>query len=210
MTLSLEDQLAHGVSALALALPRQAPEQLLRYLALLQKWNRTYNLTAIREARQLVTHHLLDCLAVVPHIPSGRLVDVGSGAGLPGVPIALARPDQSIALLESSHKKGAFLKQVVIECGLANVEVHVGRAEDWSPDPRFDLAISRAFSDLAGFADAARTLIEPGGTLVAMKGVHPDEELASLPASVVVDRVLPLQVPGLKAARHLVFLRVQS
>src|SRR5688572_14598108 len=126
--MSLEEQLAQGLGALALALPRHAPDQLLRYLALLQKWNRTYNLTAIRESSRLVTHHLLDCLAVVPHIPQGSLIDVGSGAGLPGVPIAAALPDQPVILLESNHKKGAFLKQVVIECGLKNVEVHVGRA----------------------------------------------------------------------------------
>ena len=206
--MSLERQLDEGLAAHALELPAGARDTLLRYAALLQKWNRIYNLTAIREPARLVSHHLLDCLFAVPHLPVGPLVDVGSGAGLPGVPIAIARPDQPVALLESNHKKGAFLKQVVIECGLRSTEVHIGRAEDWSPEPRFDVAVSRAFSDLAGFADASLGLVRRGGLLVAMKGVYPDEELAQLPPSVVTEQVLPLAVPGLKAARHLVMLRV--
>lgn len=204
----VERQLAEGLASLHLDLPREAPEQLLRYLALLQKWNRTYNLTAIREPGRLVTHHLLDCLAAVTHVPAGNLLDIGSGGGLPGVPIAIARPDQSVTLLDSNHKKGAFLRQVAIECGLRNVEVHVGRAEEHHPAARFDVAVSRAFSDLSGFVDAARGLVKPSGDLAAMKGVYPDEELASLPAGVTVVRVVPLEVPGLKAARHLVLLRL--
>jgi 16S rRNA (guanine527-N7)-methyltransferase len=204
----VERQLTEGLASLHLDLPQEAPEQLLRYLALLQKWNRTYNLTAIREPGRLVTHHLLDCLAAVPHVPAGHLVDIGSGGGLPGVPIAIAHPDQPVTLLDSNHKKGAFLKQVAIECGLRNVEVQVGRAEEYHPAARFDVAVSRAFSDLSGFVDAARGLVKPSGDLAAMKGVYPDEELASLPAGVAVVRVVPLEVPGLKAARHLVLLRL--
>lgn len=206
--MSVERQLASGIAALGLELPAQAWDQLLRYLALLQKWNRVYNLTAIREPGRLVTHHLLDCLAAMPHVPgTSTLVDVGSGAGLPGIPLAVARPGQEVTLLDSNHKKGAFLKQVVIECGLENVRIQVGRAEDWSPAPRFDLAISRAYSDLAGFAEACAGLVAPGGTLIAMKGVYPDEELALLPATVVVERVIAIEVPGLQAARHLVLMR---
>jgi 16S rRNA (guanine527-N7)-methyltransferase len=206
--MAVETQLIDGLAALGLELPPQGRAQLLRYLALLQKWNRTYNLTAIREPSRLVTHHLLDCLAVVPHIPSGTLVDVGSGAGFPGIPLAIVNPDRAVTLLDSNHKKAAFLRQATIECGLGNVEVHAGRAEEWDVTPRFQVAVSRAFSDLAGFAEAALGLVERGGALAAMKGVYPDEELALLPPAVRLDQAIRVHVPGLKAARHLIVLRV--
>jgi 16S rRNA (guanine527-N7)-methyltransferase len=204
----LERELNDGLAALTLPLPAEAPDKLLRYLGLLQKWNRTYNLTAIREPSRLVTHHLLDCLAAVPHMPKGSIVDVGSGGGLPGVPLSIVEPQRAVTLLDSNHKKGAFLRQVTIECELRNTQVHVGRAEEWQPAVRFDVAVSRAFSDLAGFAEAARPLVRPGGTLAAMKGVYPDEELALLPTDVTLIVAIPLQVPGLRAARHLVLLRL--
>jgi 16S rRNA (guanine527-N7)-methyltransferase len=206
--MSLERQLSEGLAGLGLALPDDAPDRLLRYLGLLQKWNRTYNLTAIREPSRLVSHHLLDCLAAVPHVPEGSVVDIGSGGGLPGVPLAIAQPERLATLLDSNHKKGAFLRQVIIECGLRNAQVHVGRAEEWQPAVRFDVAVSRAFADLAGFAEAARHLVKPGGTLAAMKGVYPDEELALLPQDVALIQAIPLQVPSLKAARHLLLLRI--
>ena len=204
---SLEAQLAQGLAELGLSLPVQAPARLLRYLALLQKWNRVYNLTAIREQQRLVTHHLLDSLVVLPHLPIGDIVDVGTGAGLPGVPLAIARPDQVVTLVESNHKKGVFLKQVAIECEVHNVEVRVCRVEDWQPAKPVAVAISRAFSDLPGFAEAAGHLVGAHGVLAAMKGLYPDEELAQLPPHVRVERVIPLQVPGLRAARHLVLFR---
>ena len=205
---NLQTQLAQGLADLSVALPPGAAERLLRYLALLQKWNLVYNLTAIREQQRLVTHHVLDSLAVLPHLPIGSIVDVGSGPGLPGVPLAIVRSSSAVTLLDSNHKKGAFLRQVVIDCELRNVEVHVGRAEDWRPAERLDIAISRAFSDLPGFVDAAGHLIAPGGMLAAMKGVYPDEELALLPASVRLDRIVRVQVPGLRADRHLVLMRL--
>lgn len=201
------EQLARGLAALHLDLEEGARQRLLIYLALLQKWNRVYNLTAIRETRKWVSHHLLDSLIVLAHLPPGSVVDVGTGAGLPGIPLAIADPQRRVVLLDSNHKKGAFLQQVVIECGLRNCQVHVGRAEEWRPASAFDGAISRAFSDLTGFAEATRDLVGEGGWLAAMKGVHPDEELAQLPAEVTVERVQPLEVPGLRAARHLVLLR---
>ena len=204
---SLEIQLAEGLAELGLSLPAHAPARLLRYLALLQKWNRVYNLTAIREQQRLVTHHLLDSLVVLPHLPPGEIVDVGTGAGLPGIPLAIARPDQQVTLADSNHKKGAFLKQVVIECELRNVEVNIGRVEDWHPPKPFPVAISRAFSDLPGFAEAAGHLVGDHGVLAAMKGIYPDEELAQLPPHLRVDSVIALQVPGLRAARHLVLFR---
>lgn len=204
---TVERQLVQGLAELRVAVPENADSQLLRYLALLQKWNRVYNLTAIREPSRWVTHHVLDSLSVIAHLPEGSIVDVGSGAGLPGIPLAIVKPDVRVALLESNHKKGAFLKQVAIECNLRNVEVHIGRAEEWRPGEGFALAISRAFSDLSGFVEAARHLVGESGSLAAMKGVYPDEELLSLPKYMRVDRVVPLQVPGLRAARHLVLLR---
>jgi 16S rRNA (guanine527-N7)-methyltransferase len=204
---SLQAQLAHGIGELGIAMPADAQGRLLRYLQLSQKWNRTYNLTAIREQARLVTHHILDSLVVLPHLPPGDLVDVGTGAGLPGVPLAIACPERAVTLLDSNHKKGAFLKQVAIECELRNVEVRIGRVEEWRPAQPFALAISRAFAELTAFAEAVRHLTGDTGVLAAMKGLYPDEELAQLPPWVRVDKVIPLQVPGLRAARHLVLMR---
>ena len=202
-----EQQLRQGLSALGLDLSPEAQGRLLRYLALLSKWNRTYNLTAIREPSRLVSHHLLDSLAVLPHLDCRSMVDVGTGAGLPGIPIALARPDWLVVLLDSNHKKGAFLRQAALELKLNNVRVVTNRAEAWWPAEAFDVVVSRAFSDLPGFIDAGKHLCRPCGFLAAMKGVYPDEELAQLTADATLERVIPLNVPGLKAARHLVLLR---
>jgi len=204
---SLEQQLDRGVTDLGLAISQSDRAKLIAYLGLLQKWNRVYNLTAIREQARLVSYHLLDSLAVVPHLSGGSIVDVGSGAGLPGIPLAIARPQWELILLESNHKKGTFLKQAVIELGLPNVTVCIERSENWHPAQRVDIAISRAFSDLAGFVDAVRHAIQPGGAFAAMKGVHPDEEIEQLPADVKLESVIPLQVPGLRGSRHLVILR---
>jgi 16S rRNA (guanine527-N7)-methyltransferase len=208
--MSLESQLSRGLAGLGLALSASAQSRLLQYLGLLTKWNRTYNLTAIREPSRLVSHHLLDSLAVLPHLEGSSVVDVGSGAGLPGIPLALARPEWRVAVLDSNHKKGAFLRQKVLELKLANVEVVTDRAEQWRPSAAFDVVISRAFSDLPGFVDAGRHLCRAGGVLAAMKGVYPHEELAQLTLQARLERVVPLQVPGLKAARHLVFLRLDG
>jgi 16S rRNA (guanine527-N7)-methyltransferase len=202
-----EQQLHQGLDALDLDLSAETQGRLLRYLGLLSKWNRTYNLTAIREASRLVSHHLLDSLAVLPHLNGSSIADVGTGAGLPGIPIALARPGWRVVLLDSNHKKGAFLRQAVLELKLHNVQVVTDRAEAWRPVDAFDIVISRAFSDLPGFIDAGKHLCHRNGCMAAMKGVYPDEELAQLTADATLDRVVPLTVPGLKAARHLVLLR---
>ncbi len=206
----IERQLRDGVTALKLDLPDDAQDRLLRYLSVLRKWNRVYNLTAIREPSRLVSHHLLDSLAVVPHLSGSTIADIGSGAGLPGIPIAISRPDCQVFLVESNHKKGAFLRQAVIELGLHNAVVIVARAETWRPEPTVHLAVSRAFSDLSGFVDAARHMIGRGGVLAAMKGLYPNEELAQLPSSVRLQGVVPLEVPGLRAARHLILLQLTS
>ena len=208
--MGLEKQLDQGLAELELALSADGRNKLLAYLALLQKWNRVYNLTAIREAARLVSHHLLDSLSVVPHLAGGSVVDVGSGAGLPGIPLAIARPQWELTLLESNHKKGTFLKQASIELALSNVEVRIERVEDWRPAERADIAISRAFSDLAGFVEAARNAVKPGGVLAAMKGVYPDEELSQLPSGMRLESVIPLKVPGLRGERHLVIVRASQ
>ena len=199
-------QLRQGLAGLGLDLTATTQADLLQYLDLLTKWNRTYNLTAIHEPSRLVSHHLLDSLAVLPHLEGTSVADVGSGAGLPGIPLALARPTWRVALLDSNHKKGAFLRQAVMELKLANVQVITERVENWHPAERFDVVISRAFADLSAFVEAARHLCG-AGMLVAMKGVHPDEELGQLTPETRLERVVPLDVPGLHAARHLVLLR---
>ncbi|MGH8732835.1 MAG: 16S rRNA (guanine(527)-N(7))-methyltransferase RsmG [Burkholderiales bacterium] len=197
--------LDRGLSEMALELPAGARERLLDYVALLVKWNRTYNLTAIRDPHAMVAHHLLDSLAVLPHLPLGEerglLADAGSGAGLPGIPLAIARPRWRIALAESNQKKSAFLRQAAIELRLPNVEVHEGRVESWRPQELFDVVISRAFAALDEFIAACRHLAAPQGVLAAMRGAAP----AALDAGC---SLVPLQVPLLGAQRHLVLCRV--
>jgi 16S rRNA (guanine527-N7)-methyltransferase len=199
--------LDRGLGELALALPAGARERLLDYMALLVKWNRTYNLTAIRDPLSMVAHHLLDSLAVVPHLPLAagrvRLADAGSGAGLPGIPLAIARPDWHVVLAEANQKKAAFLRQSVIELGLGNAEVHEGRVEAWHPQPLFDAVISRAFAALDDFMAACRHLLAPGGVLAAMTGVAP----AALGERC---KLIPLRVPLLDAQRHLVLCPASS
>jgi len=199
--------LDRGLGELALELPAGARERLLQYTALLAKWNRTYNLTAIREPLAMVAHHLLDSLCVLPHLPlpheGARLADAGSGAGLPGIPLAIARPRWHVALAESSQKKAAFLRQAAIELGLDNVEVHEGRVEAWRPLPLFDLVISRAFAALNEFIAACRHLVRPGGVLAAMKGVAPQDRHPEC-------ALVPLHVPMLDAQRHLVLCPASS
>ncbi len=195
--------LDRGLDELALSLPVAARDQLLDYVALLAKWNRTYNLTAIRAPLAMVSHHLLDSLAVLPHLPmpdgAASLADAGSGAGLPGIPLAVARPDWRVALAEASQKKAAFLRQATIELRLRNVEVYEGRVESWRPAARFTVVISRAFAQLTEFVTACRHLVVPGGFLAAMKGVAPKDAPGC--------EVVPLQVPLLEAERHLVLCR---
>ncbi len=196
--------LAEGLAALGLVLPEDASRKLLAYVDLLAKWNRTYNLTAIRQPERMVSHHIIDSLSVLPYLPEGALVDVGAGGGLPGIPIAIARPGQRVTLNDSNHKKGAFMQQAVIELGLKNANVHVGRAEDWRPGELFDGAISRAFAELADFIGACRHLVRPGGFFAAMKGLYPHEEIARVPGGVRCDTVVKLCVPRVDGERHLV------
>ncbi len=200
------DQLKRGLIALGLTLAPDTQERLLDYIALIEKWNRVYNLTAIREPEKMVSHHLLDSLAVAPHLHAKRLLDVGSGAGLPGIPLALANPDMQVTLLDSNHKKAAFLNQAVMELKLKNAEVCAERVESWQTESRFDVIISRAFSDMGEFVRITRHLLAPGGLFAAMKGLHPYEEIEKLLPGFNVRQILPLAVPGLDGARHLVLI----
>ena len=207
---ALAADLARGVAALGLALTPAQQRQLLDFVALLAKWNRTYNLTAIREPERMVTHHLLDALSVLGHLPQRaglRVLDVGAGGGIPGVPLAIARPDWDVTLVDANHKKVAFITQAAIELGLANVHAQAVRVEALAPDAPFDVVISRAFADLATFAGLAARHVAPQGSLVAMKGVRPDAELAEVPADLHVVAMHALHVPGLDAERHLVVMQ---
>ena len=202
--------LRQGVAGMGLVLPAAAIEQLANYLELLVKWNQVYNLTAIKDEAKLVSHHVLDSLAVVPHLPEGSLVDVGSGAGLPGIPIAISNPGRAVTMLDSNHKKGAFLTQAVAELGLAMAQIVTARVEIYRPAESFQTVISRAFSDLADFVTLAGHLCAADGVMIAMKGLHPDDEMAKLPSSWKVEKTVRLEIPQLEASRHLVFMRPVS
>ena len=199
-------ELGRATAALGVALADAQVAALERYLDLLEKWNRVYNLTAIRERERMVTHHLLDSLAVLPYVRGPRVLDVGSGAGLPGIPIAVADPALQVTLLESSHKKSAFLTQTIAELHLANARVVTERVESWQAGASFDTIVSRAFAELAEFAALAGRLLAPHGVLAAMKGVYPFEEIERLPKIFRALDVIRLQVPGLDAERHLVLM----
>jgi 16S rRNA (guanine527-N7)-methyltransferase len=203
----IEERIFAGARSMGFALPENASALCARYLGLIEKWNRVHNLTAVRETEQMVVLHLLDSLSILPHLAGAHtLLDVGSGAGLPGIPIAIALPDVEVTLLDSSHKKASFLEQAKAELGLANVAVACERVEQWKPERTFDVVVSRAFAELAEFVAQAQHLAAPGGRMLAMKGVYPFEEIARLPASHRVAGVTELHVPDLQAKRHLVFV----
>lgn len=199
--------LLEGVRALKLELAETQIAQLMDYLALLAKWNGVYNLTAVRDPQQMVTQHLLDSLAVVPSFNGARnVLDVGAGGGLPGIVLAIACPDMRLSMIDTVHKKTAFLTQVKAELGLANVAVYTSRVEQLQVTQKFDVITSRAFAELADFVNWSNHLLEEGGRYIALKGVMPNEEIAKLPQGWRVAEVLPLNVPDLHAERHLIFI----
>lgn len=205
---ALTDVLADGARALGLDLDDAQIAQLMDYLALLSKWNAVYNLTAVRDPAQMVTQHLLDSLAAVPAFADAKnVLDVGAGGGLPGIVLAIARPDMRVSMIDTVHKKTAFLTQAKAELGLKNVTVHTARVEQLKVAERFDVVTSRAFAELADFVNWSGHLLSDGGRFIAMKGVMPQEEIARLPAGWKVTEVRPLHVPGLNAERHLVFIK---
>jgi 16S rRNA (guanine527-N7)-methyltransferase len=201
---------------LSLGLTEAQRDALLRFVALLQHWNATYNLTAVREPAQMLTLHIADCLAVVPalrrHLAGTmgrRLLDVGSGGGLPGVVFAILRPELDVTCVDTVGKKAAFVQQVAVELGLHNLASEHARVEKLKLPP-FDLIVSRAFASLVDFASLTRPLLGPTGVWLAMKGKRPDDEIAALPESVDVFHVEPLAVPGLDAERSLLWMRPRA
>ena len=178
-------------------------EPLLAYLALLARWNRTYNLTAIRDPREMVVRHLLDSLAMRPFIESGTLANLGTGPGLPGIPLAITRPQLQVTLVESNGKKARFLREAVRQLGLSNARVAETRAEALDEPGAYEHLTARALDTLDGIIAVGGHLLRPGGALLAMKGVHPEAEIAALPAGWSAREVHPLQVPGLDGERHL-------
>lgn len=200
------DELARGIERLGLAVGAARQRQLLAFTQLIAKWSRAYNLTAVRDPGQMIARHLLDSLSVAPHLNGDRLLDVGTGAGLPGVPLAIACPERQVTLLDSNGKKTRFCVHAVAELGLANVAVEQARVEDYRPPHTFDTVISRAFADLTAFAAAAGRLVAPGGILLAMKGRMTTAESAAAPAGFRLADMAPVTVPGLAAERHVVTL----
>ena len=208
---ALRAMLVDGVAALSLPLSDAAVERLLDYLSLLLKWNAVYNLTAVRDPVQMVTQHLLDSLGAVSAFAGARKVlDVGAGGGLPGIVLAIwaaeAEPAMRIAMIDTVHKKTAFLTQVKVELGLDNVDVYTGRVEQWQAPHSFDVITSRAFADLADFVNWSGHLLAERGRFIALKGVAPSAEIAGLSSGWKVSEVRALKVPTLDAERHLVFI----
>lgn len=195
------EQLADGIRQMGLDVSAQAQQQLLQYLALLQKWNKVYNLTAVRDPQEMVTLHLLDSLSVLPYIKGHNLLDVGSGAGLPGVVIAICKPDLQVTTIDTVQKKAIFMRQVKGELGLDNLSVVHARVEEHHPQQPYDQVISRAFSEIALLMQLTKHLIAKGGEWLAMKGLVPTQELAVLAEK--PNAIVPLQVAGLEAQRHL-------
>lgn len=200
-------RLRHGLAALGLALPDERVERLLAYLVLLARWNAAYNLTAVRDLAEMVPRHLLDSLAILPWVRGPGLLDVGTGAGLPGIPLVLAEPDLRVCLLDSSGKKTRFCRQVVMELGLANVEVVQARIEAYRPDEAPATITARAVADLPSLVRSVRHLLGPATTLLAMKGALPEAEIAGLAAAGLVVSAHRLGVPGIDGERHLIEIR---
>jgi 16S rRNA (guanine527-N7)-methyltransferase len=199
----LDDGLAALDNPAALAIRHALAD----YVALLAKWNRAFNLTAVREPAEMVTRHILDSLVVAPFVPAGSLCDVGTGPGLPGIPLAMLDTGRPVTLLDSNIKKTRFCRQAAAELGLENIEVVHARVEGYRPEQGFATVISRAFATLADFVETSRHLVADGGIMLAMKGTYPADELAGLPADVAVGETHRLRVPGLQAERHLIELR---
>lgn len=214
---ALAPLLADGVRELGLDLSDAQLGKLLDYVALLSKWNAVYNLTAIRDPRQMLTQHILDSLSIVPHLATrgaSSVLDVGSGGGLPGIVLAIVLPEWTVTVNDIVHKKSAFQAQAKAELGLANLSVVTGRVETLQPGAevptKFDVIVSRAFAELADFVTLARHLVAEQGAIWAMKGVRPDGEIERLPAGAHVEQIIRLNVPSLDAERHLIKVRVDE
>lgn len=204
--MTIKQSIHAGLTALGLPLAEPGIELLSAYLSLLERWNRTYNLTAVRDPQQMVSRHILDSLAIQPWLCGAQVLDVGSGAGLPGIPLAIAQPDCTFHLLDSNGKRTRFLTQVVAELELKNVAVVRTRIEDYQPSCQFNSIVSRAFASIADFLASSGRLCAANGRILAMKGAVPEDELAHLAPSYALAGVHTLRIPGLDAERCLVHL----
>ncbi len=205
--MELLTQLERGCAALSISLNDKQKSRLMDYLVLLERWNRAFNLTAVRKTEEMITVHLLDSLSVQPYILGSRIADVGSGAGLPGIPLAICNPDVNFTLLDSSEKKVRFIRQAKIELSLNNIQAIACRVEDYVPDELYDQVISRAFASLVDFVNCAGHLCANKGQLLAMKGKYPADEIAELPHGFRLQETCKLLVPGLDAERTLIVIR---
>jgi 16S rRNA (guanine527-N7)-methyltransferase len=203
----MQKKLDSLLAAAGIALPDQQKHQLIGYVELLHKWNKTYNLTSVRDPMQMLVRHILDSIVVNPHLQGSRFIDVGTGPGLPGIPLAIVRPDAHFTLLDSLGKRVRFLRQVQHELGLKNIDAVQSRVEEFIPEPAFDGVISRAFASLQDMLTWCHHLPVKGqGRFYALKGLSPDDELASLPEGVKLQEIIKLRVPELEGERHLVVL----
>lgn len=205
---ALRNMLANGVQELGLDLSDAQIDKMIAYLTLLSKWNSVYNLTAIRDPKEMVKQHLLDSLSAAPAFKDAKnILDVGAGGGLPGMMLAIAYPDTHVSMIDTVSKKTAFLTQAKTELGLSNVTVYTGRVESLQVKEKFDVITSRAFSELCNFINWSGHLLVDGGQFIAMKGIAPAQEIERLPEGWGVTGVQALTVPGLQAERHLVFVK---
>ena len=199
--------LSAGVAQLGLALAPRVQATLIEYVALLERWNATFNLTAVRAGDDMIARHILDALAIAPYVHGARVLDIGTGAGVPGIPWALAFPEKHFTVLDSNAKKTRFVVQAVGTLGIGNIEVVQARVEKYRPAQKFSTLIARAFSTIAEFLAGAAPAATPDAEFLAMKGIYPAEEIAALPANYRVTAAPALTVPGLAAARHLVVVK---
>jgi 16S rRNA (guanine527-N7)-methyltransferase len=200
-------QIRSGLETLSLEHSEQQLDQLDAYLALLHKWNRAYNLTAVRDPAQMIGRHLLDSLAVAPWLKGTHFADVGTGAGLPGIPLAIMRPQSRFELIDSNGKKIRFVMQAINELKMGNAHATQCRVEDHRPERGYDAVTSRAFASLADMAEGCGHLLVPGGELLALKGIYPGEEIEALPPRYRVEASHALQVPGETGQRHLIVVK---
>ena len=203
----LQQQLSAGLAQMQITASDEQQHKLMEYLALLRKWNSTYNLTAVRDVSEMVWRHLLDSISVHPYLQGEHLIDVGTGAGLPGIPLAIMNPQRQFTLLDSNGKRTRFLTQVKLTLGLDNVVVVNTRVESWQPPVPFDVILSRAFASLQDMVDVTGHLLADHGVFMAMKGLYPQDEIDALPASIRIQACYPLLVPDCDGERHLLVMQ---
>ena len=209
---TLKEILSNGLRQLNLAQPLDEKQQskLIKYVELLAKWNKTYNLTAVRKPEQMVTRHILDSLSICPYLRGKSILDVGTGAGLPGIPLAIVFPERQFTLLDSNNKKTRFVVQAVSELELPNVDVVQSRVEEYKPDTSFDTITTRAYSAIGAMVKQTSHLMSSDGVFLAMKGANPVAEIDELPANYVVNQSLEVKVPGLEEERHLLEIKIKG